>query len=93
MLVRWLLIYFVIYRFLNCWSLPSWISKNWKFQQLAGCRRLCVIMPNLVKFDKTVAETSQFNSFQNDGRLPSWIFKIQFFDSPGTHSALFCQIL
>jgi len=35
---------------------------------------MCVIVPNLIEIDQTVAEIWRFNGFfQNGGRLPSWI--------------------
>jgi len=40
---------------------------------------MCVTMPNLVKIGQTVTEIWRFNCFQNGGRPPSWIFKIQIF--------------
>jgi len=34
-------------------------------------------LPNFIKIGKTVAETWQFNGFQNGGHPPSWICEIQ----------------
>jgi len=34
---------------------------------------MCVIVPNFIKIDQTVAKIWQFNGFQNGGRPPSWI--------------------
>ena len=35
---------------------------------------MCVIVPNLIEIDQTVAEIWRFNGFfQNGGRPPSWI--------------------
>ena len=36
-------------------------------------------MPNSIKIGQTVAETWQFNGFQNGDRPPSWICEIQIF--------------
>jgi len=38
---------------------------------------MCITVPNLIEIGQTAAEIWQFNSFQNGGRQPSWIFEIQ----------------
>jgi len=46
---------------------------------------MCVIMKNFVKIGQTIVEISQFLKFQDDGRPPSWIFKISNLNSqPGS---------
>jgi len=37
-------------------------------------------LQNFIKIGQTAAKISQFNGFQNGGRLPSWNFEIQFFN-------------
>jgi len=36
-------------------------------------------VPNFIKIGQTVAEIWRFNGFQNGGRPPSWICKVQNF--------------
>jgi len=67
-----------------------------KFKILTVCPLsgpICVIMPNFIKIGQTVEEIRRFNSFQNGGRPPSWILKIQIFERSARLRDRFCIIM
>jgi len=54
--------------------------QKFKILMDVACRGLiCITMPNFIKIGHTVAEIWRFYGFQNGGRPPSWICKIQIF--------------
>ena len=59
---------------------PSWI---WEFLNFChvyvAFLKICVCIPDFVKFGRFAAEIWRYNDFQNGGRPPCWIFEIWHF--------------
>jgi len=59
---------------------PSWIWKFFKFSHVfVALVKICVCLPDFVKFGRFAAEIWRYNDFQNDCRPPCWIFEIGHF--------------